>query len=115
MPAHSDADVTAVDQVSKEILHFLTVSDSGERAVIAAEADAGMQHDGDEKARLAFGVPVLRHGAPAFFPGHRKNSSASPGSYEEPRRPLDLPPTRPPVARYRVKPARAFPAACAPR
>ena len=96
-------------------LTVLSVGDPCEGGIVTPKAHAGVQHDGYQEARLPFGEAVIGNRLDAFIPGHSKSSPATSGSNGRlPRRPVRAP-TRPPPARYRVNPARALAAACAPR
>src|SRR5262249_6954881 len=97
----------------EQIRHRRSVLDSGKPAVLAAQTDARVKHDGDKKACLSLGEAEgfdRRHPAGKR---HRSTSPARPGSNRVPR-PV-RPPARPPLARNRVKPARTLPATWAPR
>jgi hypothetical protein len=86
------------------------------RAVVTAQTDARVEHDCDQKARLTRRESEIGHGSKALVRRHSRNSSARCGSGPRPPLPrLIRPPTRPPPARNRVKPDRAFAAAWAPR
>ena len=44
-------------RVLDEVVDLLPVGDPGERRVLPADEHAGVQHHGDEEARLAWGQP----------------------------------------------------------
>src|SRR5512144_2484788 len=102
-------------ELLEEVLHLLAVRDPRESRIVTAKANTGMQHDGHQESRLPFGEAVIGDGFDTFIPRHSSSSPATSGSNgRPPRRPVRAP-TRPPPARYRVNPARALDAACAPR
>src|SRR5262245_54225638 len=113
--AATDSRVLPREDLLEEVLHLLAVVDPRERGIMTAEADTGMQHDAHQEARLPFGEAVIGDRFNTLIPCHSRSSPATSGSNG--RRPWRLvrAPTRPPPARYRVNPARAFEAACAPR
>ena len=39
-------------------MNLLPIRNAGERPILPADEDAGMKHQRDQKARLAFGGPV---------------------------------------------------------
>src|SRR4029450_1727376 len=109
----------------EEIRDGCAVCDSGKRAVLSSKTDARVQHHGHQEPSLALREAERPDGVDAVAEGRRRwpfgyrdgrlhtNSSANPGSKRLPR-PV-LPPARAPMPRNRVKPARTFPAAWAPR
>src|SRR5438105_4749460 len=99
----------------KKLVHRLAAGDASERAVLAAQTDARIEHHCHEEPRLARSESVVRDGPDTLVPRHHsRNSSAISGSKGVPP-PLDPPPTRLPLALNCEKPALAFAAACAPR
>src|SRR5207249_895677 len=52
----------AADQFGEEVPLLLTMDDAGERGVLPKQADAGVLHHEDEKARLALSESEIHHG-----------------------------------------------------
>src|SRR5690606_10297526 len=97
-------------------MDLLPADDAGVRTVLAPDADAGVDQDGDEESSLPLREPELRHGANLFAASHCRSSSARRGSMPRPLLPVvRTPPSLAPTARYRVNPARTLAAAWAPR
>src|SRR5438046_270789 len=107
--------VPARHQRIEEVAHLAAVRNAGEGAILPTHADAGMQHDGHQKRRLAIGEPVEPNLGDSLTPRHRKSSSAVCGSNGGLPPSALAPPTRPADPRNRVKPAATFPDACRPR
>src|SRR6185295_17516795 len=115
VPTTTCGGVVPRHELLKEVLDLLSVRDPREGRIVTAQTDARMQHDGHQEAGLALREAVIGDGFDPLIPRHCRSSPATSGSNgRPPRRPV-RPPTRPPPARYRVNPARALDAACAPR
>src|SRR2546422_2253590 len=68
------------DKPPKEVLRRVSVCDSREGAVLAAQADAGMEHNGHEESGLTRREPVVSDRLDALIPRHHsRNSSAISG------------------------------------
>src|SRR5438105_1421093 len=100
----------------KKLVHRLAAGDAPECAVLAAEADARIEHHRHEEPGLARSESVVCDSPDTLVPRHHsRNSSAISGSKGVPP-PLDPPPpTWLPLPLNCEKPALAFAAACAPR
>ena len=83
----------------KEVVHLPAVGDAGERAVVPAETDAGVQHHRHQEAGLALGEAVQPRPAPT------RSSQVIRGSprrrADRTARPRPLAPDRPPTRRRR--------------
>src|SRR5688572_25546575 len=115
MTAASRCRVATRQQRLEEVVHLLAIGNAPERAVLPSETHARIEHDGHKKAGLTLREAHELDRATPLLPGHSRSSSASRTSDDRPPPRPVRPPTRPPPARYRVNPARAFAAACAPR
>src|SRR5262249_12564807 len=69
--------VPAYHETVEKLVHLASVANAGKGAVLAADTDAGVQHDRDEKGRLPF--REAEHGdlRDAFGEGHQSSSSAT--------------------------------------
>jgi hypothetical protein len=96
-------------------MHLPAIGQSGKRAIVPTETDPRMEHHRHQEDGLAVRETVQAHLGHALVPGHPRNSSATRGLTEVARPLAPEPPTRADEPRNRVKPARTFPAAWAPR
>ena len=65
-------------QGGEEVVVLLTVDDASVDAVLATDADAGVQHDGHQEARLAVGEALLRDGVDALGRSSRQQLLGKP-------------------------------------
>ena len=116
-PTRIAGGVTLGHQVMKEVAGHLAMHQARRHAILPFDADAGVQHHGDEEGRLTLGESETGEALHAIREGHSRSPSATPGSKARPPRrpPLPEPPTRAPAAWYWLNPERPFAAACAPR
>src|SRR5712692_10316195 len=70
---------SAADQLGEKVARLLPMDDTGDRRVLAEQADAGVEHHQHQKARLALGESDLHDGGDTSGLSHN-NSSARWGS-----------------------------------
>jgi hypothetical protein len=86
------------DELGEEPPRLLAVHDAAEPCVLARDADAGVEHDGRQKPRLALRKALLRNSLDTFVEGHQSSSSMTLGVRPPP------PPRPPRAATCRRKP-----------